>query len=274
MSLGTLIGAAGSLGSGGFNALGGYQAARSQRGAARKQRRAITDAIRQGRTFIEGESRTERERSLIAIRRAEREGFRAQRQAEQRADAALYNTFASPAYQAQAGYLASLFSQGIPDALAQDYSGRIRQAQTARGLQGGGAPAQEEARFLSSMAAQQRQQLLPQLRQLALDPMQLRQQQVGQNLQNRATSQNIGLAQLTGQSQALMSAQNIAASRFGAYNQLLGMTGQMAFSAASPQSNALLAAGQTIQQTGSQISSGLAQMRMESLLASLANQGG
>ncbi len=255
--IGSLVGAGGSLLGGTFNAIGGYQAAKEQKRAARHQRKAIARAIQSGKRYIEGETREERERALIAIRRAEREGLRAQRMAEQRADAALYNTFASPAYQAQAGYLASLFGQGIPDALAQDYSGRIRLAQTARGLQSGGAPAQEEARFLSSLAAQQRQQLLPQLRQLALDPMQLRQQEVGLNLQNRAAAQGIGLAQLTGQSQALMAAQNMAAQRFGAYNQLLGMTAQMAFSAASPRANALLATGQSLQQAGSQIGGGL-----------------
>lgn len=255
--LGSIVGGASSLLGGTFNAIGGYQAAKEQKRAARHQRKAIAAAIRKGKGYIEGESRAERERSLIAIRRAQREAFKAQRQAEQRADAALYNAMASPAYQAQAGYLASLFGQGIPDALAQDYSGRIRQAQTARGLQSGGAPAQEEARFLSSMAAQQRQQLLPHLRQLALDPLQLRQQEVAMNLQNRATAQGIGLAQLTGQTNALTAAQNIAASRFGAYNQLLGMTAQMEFSAASPRANALLATGQSLQQAGSQIGGGL-----------------
>jgi hypothetical protein len=255
--IGSLAGAGGSLLGGTFNAIGGYQAAKAQRKAAARQRAAIADAIRKGKEYMEGQTREERDRALVQIRRAEREGIRAQRQAEQRADAALYNAFASPAYQAQAGYLASLFGQGIPDALAQDYAGRIRGAQTARGLHSGGAPAQEEARFLSSMAAQQRQQLLPQLRQLALDPLQLRQQEVGMNLQNRAAAQGIGLAQLTGQSQALMAAQNMAAQRFGSYNQLLGMTAQMAFSAASPRANALLATGQSLQQAGSQMQGGL-----------------
>jgi hypothetical protein len=254
--LGGIAGAGGSLLGGTFNAIGGYQAAKAQRKAAARQRAAIADAIRKGQEYIEGETREERERSLIAIRRAEREGMRAQRQAEQRADAALYNAFASPAYQAQAGYLASMFQQGIPDALAQDYAGRLRGAQTARGLESGGAAVGHEARFLSSLAAQQRQQLLPQLRQLALDPLQLRQQEIGANLQNSAVAQGIGLAQLTGESQALMAAQNIAAQRFGAYNQLLGMTGQMAFSAASPRANALLATGQALQQAGSSLGGG------------------
>lgn len=258
--LGGVAGAGGSLLGSTFNAIGGYQAAKAQRKAAARQRAAIADAIKKGKEYTEGTSQEERDRALIALKRAEREGQRAQRWAEQRADASLYNAMASPAYQAQAGYLASMFGQGIPDALAQDYAGRIRGAQTARGLQSGGSAAGEEARFLSSMAAQQRQQLLPQLRQLALDPLQLRQQEIGANLQNRAVAQGIGLAQLTGQSQALATAQNIAASRFGAYNQLLGMTAQMEFSAASPRANALLATGQGLQQAGSQISGGMGGM--------------
>ncbi len=251
MMAGSIIGGAGQLLGSGLQAVSGYIAAREQRQAARKMRRALSEAIRESKGVIDLESRTERERALRAVKRSELEGQRALRQAGQRAEASLFNAMASPAYQAQAGYLQAMFTQGIPAPLAEEMTGRIRGAQTARGFRGGGATIQNEARALAAEAARQRQALLPQLRQLALDPMMLRREEVAGRLQAEAAAQGIGLAQLQGQTGALQAAQQMAAARFGPYTSILGsLTAQMPYSAASPAANALLAAGQGLSNFG------------------------
>lgn len=246
----------GSLASGGLNMAAGYMSASASQKAAEANRQALLEAINQGGQYISRESRVEQEQALLQLRRAQQKEQRTYREATQRADADLYNTFASPMYQAAAGYLQSLFTEGIPQPLAEELAGRIRGAQTARGLESGGAAVQNESRFLASQAAQQRQALLPQLQAMATEPALLRQQLTSSYLQNMAGAQQMGLAQSAGATSALSAAEQMAASRYNTYNSLLGsLTSQMPFSAASPEANMLLAAGTMFGNIGSGLSS-------------------
>ena len=246
--LASLIG--GAVG-GAANIASGWLSATAQQDAAKQMREALSQAITESEQYISSESRQERERALIQFKRAQQAERDYWRKANQRTEADLFNAMASPMYQQAAGYLQSLFAEGIPTALAQDLAGRVRSAQTARGLESGGAAIQNESRYLSTMAAQQRQALLPQLQQMALEPTMLRQQLSSGYLQNMGLAQQMGLAQSAGQTAGLTAAEQMAASRYNTYTNILGsLTQQMPYSAASPMANALLAAGSTASKLG------------------------
>jgi len=63
--------------------------------------------------------------------------------------------------QAASKYMLEMFSSGLSDRQTEEYSNRIRTAQSARGLAYGGASAFEEANLLQGMAEKQRAELLP-----------------------------------------------------------------------------------------------------------------
>jgi hypothetical protein len=62
-------------------------------------------------------------------------------------------------------YLQESFANPIPETLAQNYRQHIRQAQVARGFEGGESTSQAEALQLTLLAEQRRKELLPQLQQ-------------------------------------------------------------------------------------------------------------
>lgn len=122
--------------------------------------------------------------------------------AEQRAVARQLELANDPRYQMTQAYLTESFAAGVPEFVAREYEGRLRAAQAARGLERGGAPTQQEAALLTSMASQNRQALLPQLMQSyeadAARPAQLRQEE----LTLAAAAQQMGQSQLTSNTQA------------------------------------------------------------------------
>jgi hypothetical protein len=244
MPIGAILGALGA-GLGGIGqAAGGFLSASASRKAASQNRELLARFQREAVERQTLATREEQEQALLAQRRAARKELQAQAQARSRTEAELRDTFASPQYQAAGRYVAGAFAQGIPDVLAETYQGRLRQAQAARGLEQGGAPTQQEASLLTGLAEQGRRALLPQLRQMALDPLQLRQQSIMGQLGIQGGAQNIGLAQLQAQLRARSSAQGVAQARVGQLNNLGFQTAQTSpFSAASPLANLLFGVG-------------------------------
>lgn len=236
---------------------GAFLGGSSAKKAASKNRKALLAMFQEGKQMMSAATQEERDRAMQGFQRAQYQARTQYTRAQQRAEADAFNLFASPAYQAQAAFLQQQFSQGIPDVMANEVAGRLRTAQAARGLGYGGAPAKDEANLLGKMAHESRMQLLPQLRQMAFDPMQVRQQAAQSYLAQQGGAQGLGLAPFQAQMQGLSTAQNIAGSRV---NPLLGlggqMFGQMPFSAASPMANALGAIGGTIGGLGSMMGGG------------------
>lgn len=215
--------------------LTGLMSGQSQRKAADQQRSYLESLMGQLGQQSTQLSAEERDRALIAQRKAARREEEAYKSAQRRTEYDLRAAMESPQYQVQAKYIMDMYSKGIPDVLAGEMAGRLRTAQAARGLEFGGAPIQAEASLLTSMAERGRQAMLPQLRQLALDPMQLRQQQMAAQLQQQAASQGLGLAELQSTMQSLQAAQGIASSRMAPSMQAtMGLGSQVPFSAVDP----------------------------------------
>ena len=185
---GTALTAAGA----GGKALGGFLGKSAEESAAAEQRKAIERSLAQTRQSFDYASRLEAQQSAAALAQAQLSSSRALQVAQQQSQQQLYDIFSSPAMNAYAGYLGDLFTKGIPDVAANEYAGRLRAAQAARGTAFGGAAETQEAILLTTLAEQGRQALLPQLQQFALLPNTLRQQNVQANLQAQQASQNIG----------------------------------------------------------------------------------
>jgi len=233
MALGLGLGIAG-IGAG-LGGLSGLLSGMSQREAAEEQRAYLEQLMGQLTQQSTQMSAEERDRALIAQRQAARREREALQQARLQTESGLQSLFGSPQYQAQAKYITEQFTKGIPDVLAQEYAGRLQTAQASRGLSHGGAPVQAEASLLTKLAEQGRQALLPQLRQLSMDPMQLRQQEMLSQLQYQSGSQGLGLAQLQSTLQSLQAAQGIASSRLQPVSQgIMGLGSQVPFSAVDP----------------------------------------
>jgi hypothetical protein len=89
--------------------------------------------------------------------------------ASQRADAAMANFRGDPAGQAARQYLTDTFAQGLTTGMADEYAGRLRNAQAARGMSFGGASSRDEAAMLMSMSEKRRETLLPQMLKDSMD---------------------------------------------------------------------------------------------------------
>lgn len=89
--------------------------------------------------------------------------------ASQRADAAMANFRGDPAGAAARQYLTDTFAQGLTTGMADEYAGRLRNAQAARGMSFGGASSRDEAAMLVSMSEKRREILLPQMLKDSLD---------------------------------------------------------------------------------------------------------
>lgn len=89
--------------------------------------------------------------------------------ASQRADAAMANFRGDPAGAAARQYLTDTFAQGLTTGMADEYAGRLRNAQAARGMSFGGASSRDEAAMLMSMSEKRRETLLPQMLKDSLD---------------------------------------------------------------------------------------------------------
>lgn len=221
MSLGMMIGGAvGQIGGSILSGIAGDSAARKQREQMKKSVQAAGDIY--GREFTQGT-----EQAMLEQKRAERverQNLRASQQAGYLAQLSVMN---SPAYQAQAGFLMDQFSTGIPEFLSREYAGRLRTAQAARGLEFGGAPAQDEAALLTKMAYEHKVGLLDQMRQMAMDPMNINNQAAQAELQTRQGAQGMGLAQMQARMGALGQAQDIARSQADPLAQLQMQLAQM-----------------------------------------------
>lgn len=222
---------------------GGIFSASSERKAADASRRAMEEAARQAKADLAAMSAEERERYLIAAKRAEADAAQAERQARARTEQSLFQLFSSPQYQGAAEYITKYFAQGIPESLAREYSGRIQQAQASRGLEYGGAAGRDEAALLTKMAEEGRMNLLPQLKQLAYDPMQAYQSALGFELGATQGVQNLGLAQIQSVMQGLQAAQGIASAQAAGSQYGMSAALNSPYSAASPLANTLFGLG-------------------------------
>lgn len=165
----------GLLGGSVLQGLGSYLGAESSRDAAEQQREYLERLRAENLKFAQGMTREEREASLRELARSRQEERQTTISNRLAAQEASLSTFGSPAYQAMSQFLVDTFANGIPESLAQDVSGRFRTAQASRGLVRGTAASKDEANVLANMAYQARKELLPQLRQMAFDPIQLEQ---------------------------------------------------------------------------------------------------
>lgn len=257
---GGLVGGVTQLLGSGQKAAGAYLAAKAQKKAAdqaRKEQVAFYQDLlgRSGRA-----NREQRDIALQSLARQRRFANQEYRFAQQRAQGELMNAMASPAYQAQAAFLADAFSGGISQAVAGEYAGRLRQAQAARGLSRGGAATRDEAALLTRMSDERRQQLLPQLRQLALDPMQLQQQTMANVLATRAQAQQMGLAEFQAQTQGRQAAQSIANQQVIPLGQIgASIYSGLPFSAVSAAGAGLYASGGGTQAAGASITAAAAE---------------
>jgi hypothetical protein len=225
MSLLSILSAAGG---GLMQGAGSWLSSSAEKKATEKQQKLLEDAIAKITQTVNQQSSSERDRALVMQRQASRQGEQFLRKAEQRADADLFSLFASPQYQAMGGYIQDAFAEGVPSVMASEYAGRLRTAQSARGLAFGGQPSQDEAAMLTQMAEQNRQALLPQLRQMAFDPLQAGQQARGSRLQEQLSASGQGLQQYQTYQGGLGQAEQIAASRYGTLaNTISGLTSQI-----------------------------------------------
>lgn len=233
-----------------LSGLSGLLSGSSQRKATERQRDYLRSLMTQLQGQATGLSAEERDRALLAQRRAQRQAEQSYRRAQRQAEYNLRAAMESPQYQAAGRYVTEQFTKGIPDVLAAEYAGRLRTAQAARGLEYGGAPTQQEASLLASLAEQGRRQMLPQLRQLALDPMQLRQQAMAAQLQQLGAGQQMGLAELQSTMQALQAAQGVASSQYGNLAAAARFGAQAPFSAVSPMAQMIYPFGSALTKVG------------------------
>jgi len=239
----------------GLSGAGGILSASAQRTAA-KQMRDLLDKFLKS-TTAKAETAQAREKALSAeeLFQAQRAATRAQAQAERAGSARLFQTLSSPAYQMGAGYISDMFAKGIPDVIAGEYAGRIQSAQAARGLEGNMA-AVDEAAMLTKMAEEGRRSMLPNLRQLAMDPFELKQQALQAQMGTQGTAQQLGLAQFMAALQGRQAGSQIAYQDVLPLAQLgAQLTAQQPISAASPWANALGALGGGLMANPSLISS-------------------
>jgi hypothetical protein len=269
MSLMAILGSAAGGITGG---IGSYLSSRSQEKAVDEQRKLLEDAIAKITQNVGTESAAERDRALVLQRQTQKQSDQLLRRAEQRADADLYSLFASPQYQAMGGYIQDAFTQGIPDVLASEYAGRLRTAQSARGLSFGGAPSQDEAALLTQMAEQSRQALLPQLRQMAFDPLQAGQSARGSRLSELLQSSGQGLQQYQAYQGGLGQAEQIAASRYGTLaNTISGLTSQIPVYGGNAIANVLGSMGGLGSSLGSMLQSNSQMAQLAQMLQGRAN---
>ena len=208
--LGLIAGGLGAIGSVASSVLGAQDAKR----AAKQEAERLAAQQAQNVQMVQSQSALERERALRMQKQAQWEMQQVTSLGKQSAARMAMAVFGSGAYQAQAGFLQDMFNNPIPESLAQDVSGRMRTAQAARGLTGYQA-SRDEANVLANMAFQSRQQMLPQMRQLAYDPMELQMGVRGQEQQLASGAQAYGLAGMQAQMQALQAGQGMAAQQYG-----------------------------------------------------------
>lgn len=229
---------------GGFlQGLGGFMSGSSQQKAAKQMRKLLETFMNKTADKADLAQKTEKAWSAEQLFRATREMEKLQQSSQSAGIARLFQTLGSPAYREQAGYIQDMFAKGVPDSIAAEYAGRIRSAQAARGIEGNMA-AVDEAALLTKMAEQGRQALLPQLRQLAMDPFELKQQAVQTEIANRQAAQSVGLAQFQAALQGRQGAAQVAYQDVLPLANLFGsLTSQMPVSAANPWANAFGALG-------------------------------
>jgi hypothetical protein len=213
------------VGGAAHSAVGAYYQGKAIKKAADRMRRTLEKQRQENLMMMDRESRAELETATLEYRRAQREerllGARATQESQRQALAA----FASPAYQAYSGFVADIMRGGIPESVAQDASGRLRQAQAARGLSYGQASSKDEANLLTQMALNARLQAAPLARQVALDPFEL-QAAARQNYLNQAAmQQNIAMGEMQTYLAARGQAQATASNRV---NPLLGVNTNIA----------------------------------------------
>jgi len=237
--LGSLLLAAG----GGLAAgAGGVLEGLARRGAADKERRYLKEQMRRMESEYKQGYGEERAAGLYALGRSRREALSQQMAARNRARALVAQTFMSAPYQAMSEYVGNLFREGLPAPLAEGYQNRLRAAQRARGTYYGGAPTKDEAATLTRMAEQQRMALLPQLRQMAMDPAMLQMQLENQTLAQFAASDQLESSQFNRLMMARQLPAQIAAARISPLAQLtMGFTSRMPYSVADPLAGGLQA---------------------------------
>lgn len=144
--------------------------------------------------------------------------------AEQRATARQLELANDPRYQMAQAYLTESFAAGVPEFMAREYENRLRAAQAARGLERGGAPTQQEAALLTSMAAQNRQAILPQLMESYETDASRKSQYQQEELAIAAAAQQMGQSQLSTNTQAYATQLQAQLSRSAQLASLFGGT--------------------------------------------------
>lgn len=192
---------------------GGLLSAFGQDEAIKRQQEQLRKSVAASEDILRGTTTEQREMALLEQKRAERVERQNLRAAQNAGYLAQLQVLNSAPYQAGAGFIMDQFSQGLPEFLAREYAGRLRTAQAARGLEFGGAPAQDEAALLTKMAYEHKVGLLDQLRQLSMDPMNINNQAAQAELATRSGAQQMGLMQMQSRMATLGQAQDIARSQ-------------------------------------------------------------
>ncbi|MFA4972376.1 MAG: hypothetical protein WC683_07165 [bacterium] len=237
------------------NTIGGVMSANSQKSAASRMRKLLVGLYQDTSKKMDAAQTNQMETLMRGLQQATTAGNQTYAASQNAGNASLLSVLANPAYKAQAAYLMEAFDQGIPESQANAMSSRLRTAQAAQGIEGGAA-AYDEAKYLTQAADERRQELLPQLRQLAMDPFQIKQAAVTSDLQNRGAAQGIGfqnLQQLMGvQSAAINNANQevLPLAQLGA-----SLYGQVPYSAANPWANLSAGIGQTMDSASEMIMS-------------------
>lgn len=217
--------------------IGGFLGAGSEQSAASRMRKLLMGLYQDTSKKMDAAQVQQLETLTRGLQQAQQSGAQTLTAAKNAGQASLLSVLGNPAYQAQAAYLMEAFGQGLPESMANEMSSRLRTAQAANGLTGG-ATAYDEAKYLTKAADERRQSLLPQLRQLSMDPFQIQQAAVTSELQSRGAAQGIGYQNL----QQLMGVQ--AGAINNANNQVLPLAqlgsqlySQVPYSAANPWAN-------------------------------------
>lgn len=268
----SILGAGSQLIGGGLSAVGGFMSGSSQKAAADRMRRMIRDYLQKTENKMDVAQSTELASAASAVAKAQRQAAKDYRAAQQRGDAENLRMQADPNYRAQAAFIQDVFSNGLPQSMTDMYAGQLRNAQAARGLEMGGAASRDEAAMIANMQFQAKSAMLPQLRQLAMDPFEAKQRGVTAELQALGATQQSSLQALQAQLGARTGAISNANQAVMPLAQLgMQATQAMPVSAANPMANVWGSLGGAFSnmfagQGGGQASSGGG---MSSLLTSL-----
>lgn len=242
----SILGAGSQLIGGGLSAIGGFMSGSSQKAAADRMRRMIRDYLQKTENKMDVAQSTELASAASAVAKAQRQAAKDYRSAQQRGDAENLRMQADPNYRAQAAFIQDVFSNGLPQSMTDMYAGQLRNAQAARGMEMGGAASRDEAAMIANMQFQAKAQMLPQMRQLAMDPFEAKQRAVTAELQALGATQQSSLqalqAQLAARKGAIDNANQFVMplAQFG-----MNATQAMPVSSANPTANALGVLGST-----------------------------